>query len=104
KFARNFSNLLFTSGGNGGAAAYVASYGNDIDLNSTGSTGANGFSSGIGSAVSGTVITLNGVIKGTGDANLIFTNGLAGGQGKIILGNHATYSGSTTMQMASSAT
>ena len=45
KFARNFSNLLFTSGGAGGAAAYTASYGNAIDLNSTGSTGANGFTS-----------------------------------------------------------
>ena len=42
----NFSNLLFTSGGSGGAAAYTASYGNDIDLNSTGSTGANEFTSG----------------------------------------------------------
>jgi len=104
KFARNFSNLLFTSGGNGGAAAYTASYANDIDLNSTGSTGANGFTSAIGSAVSGTVITLNGVIKGTGDANLIFSNGLAGGQGKIILANHETYSGTTAMTLASTAT
>ncbi len=104
KFARNFSNLLFTSGGAGGAAGYTASYGNDIDLNSTGSTGVNGFTSGIGAAQATAVITLNGVIKGTGDANLVFTNGLSGGQGKIILANHETYSGSTTMQMASTAT
>lgn len=104
KFARNFSNLLFTSGGAGGAAAYTASYGNDIDLNTTGSTGAAGFTSAVGSAQPGTVITLNGVIKSTGDATLIFTNGLSGGQGKIIVANHATYSGNTSMTMASSAT
>ena len=50
------------------------------------------------------MITLNGVIKGTGDANLIFSNGLSGGQGKIIIANNATYSGTTVMTLASSAT
>ena len=39
-----------------------------------------------------------------GASNLTFGLGVSGGQGKLIIANHATYHGNTVMQMASSPT
>lgn len=97
-FARNWSQLDFTAG-TAGTSAYTATFGNNINLNSSGS---GTFTSGLGASISGTVVTLNGVISG--NANLTFGVGTSGGQGTIVVANHATYTGNTVMQMASSAT
>jgi hypothetical protein len=102
KMQRNLSQLLFGAGGASGSGSWSATFNNNIVLNDGGS---NTTTQGIG-AFTGppnqSVITLGGVISG--NANLIFQLGNAGGQGKIVLTNHEAYTGSTQINTAAAGT
>jgi fibronectin-binding autotransporter adhesin len=99
RMQRNLSQLLFGAGGASGSSVWSATFNNNINLNDGGSS-TSGQS--IGAFSNGTVITLNGVISG--NANLIFQLGNAGGQGKIVLTKHETYTGSTQINTAAAGT
>jgi fibronectin-binding autotransporter adhesin len=94
RMRRNLSQLLFGGGSTGvtGAVAYTATFNNNIILNDNAS---GTLTSAIGAAEAATEVTLGGVISG--NANLIFQLGNGGGFGKIILANHSTYTGNTTL-------
>jgi autotransporter-associated beta strand protein len=100
RMKRNLSQLLFGGGGAAGTTSYSATFNNNIVLNDNApGTGRLNSDIGAGSGASfanNMVITLGGVISG--DANLSFRLGNSGGgQGKIVVANHATYSGTTTI-------
>lgn len=95
RMKRTLSQLLFGGGGGGQTGSYTATFNNNIILNDSGS---GTFNQGIGAFALGTVATLNGVISG--NANLIFQLGNSGGQGKIVVANHATYTGTTQISTA----
>jgi fibronectin-binding autotransporter adhesin len=99
RMQRNLSQLLFGAGGASGSSVWSATFNNNINLNDGGSSTP---TQGIGAFSNGTVITLNGVISG--NANLIFQLGNAGGQGKIVLTKHETYTGSTQVNTAAAGT
>ena len=99
RMKRTLSQLLFGGGGGGQTGSYTATFNNNIILNDGGS---GTFTQGIGAFALGTVVTLNGVISG--DANLILQLGNGGGQGKIILANHETYTGTTAITTAAAGT
>ncbi len=99
RMQRNLSQLLFGGGGASGSSVWTATLNNNINLNDGGSSTLN---QSIGAFSNGTVITLNGVISG--NANLIFQLGNAGGQGKIVLAKHETYTGSTQINTAAAGT
>ncbi len=99
RMQRNLSQLLFGAGGASGSTTFTATFNNNIILNDGGS---GTLTQSIGSFSNGTVITLGGVISG--NAGLTFQLGAGGGQGKIVLTNHATYTGPTQINTAAAKT
>src|SRR5262249_47679950 len=99
RMKRSLSQLLFGGLGGGQTGSFTATLNNNIILNDGGGST---FTQGIGAGALGTVVTLNGVISG--NANLIFQLGNAGGQGKVIVANHATYTGTTQIATAAAFT
>lgn len=100
RMRRNLSQLIFGGGNNGvaGNAVFQHTFPNNIVLNDNAS---GTLTSAIGVSQDTTVVTLSGVISG--NANLIFQLGNGGGNGTLVLSNHATYTGTTNLSGAAAA-
>ena len=101
RMRRNLSQLLFGAGAASGSNVFSGTFNNNIVLNDNVGGPTLGQSIGVfaGSATDSTaarsVITLGGVISG--NATLDWKLGNTGGNGTIILANHATYTGATNI-------